>query len=146
MSTLAPVLDRNVVVDKRERQQADEVFKVLQGHPERLAVGDVKHPSRLPAELADILATVVEVLARGGSVTIGSLPETLTTTVAATQLGVSRPTLMKMIDAGTLPAHKVGSHHRILLSDLQAFRRARLAEQQKAFDELRELAEGLDEE
>jgi excisionase family DNA binding protein len=144
MSTLAPVQDRNVMVDARERAQASQVLKVLEDHPERLTLADDKQPE-LPAELARILATVVEVLANGGSVSIGSLPEELTTTVAAEQLGVSRPTLMKMIKDGQLPAHKVGSHHRVRLVDLRTFRRARLAAQQRAFDDLRELTADSDE-
>ena len=145
MRTLAPVQDRNVMVDARERKQAGHVLKVLEGHPERLTVTDEKEPERLPAELARILATVMEVLASGGSVTIGSLPEELTTTVAAEQLGVSRPTLMKLIRQGHLKAHKVGSHTRVRLADLQAFRRARLEAQQRAFDDLRRMEELLDE-
>lgn len=136
---------RNLLVASKERRQAHKLLEVLGDQPERFTLEDrEQHLVPLPAELARILATVVEVVAKGGTVTIGSLPEELTTTVAAEQLGVSRPTLMKMIRNKQIPAHKVGSHHRVKLSDVLAMKRARLEKQRRAFDELRELSELLD--
>jgi excisionase family DNA binding protein len=142
---LVTILSKHIAtVDAKQRRQAGEVFEVLAGHPERLIVNDSRQPAGLPPELARILATVVEVMARGGTVTIGSLPEELTTTVAADQLGISRPTLMKLINEGKLPAHRVGTHRRVKLSDVQAFKRTRLQEQRRAFAELSELSDQLD--
>jgi excisionase family DNA binding protein len=137
--------DKSLVVEAKERRQATALFEALAGHPERLAVEGAEHPVGLPPELASILATVIEVMARGGSVTIGSLPEELTTSVAAEQLGISRPTLMKMIQNGEISAHRKGTHHRLKLSDVLAAKRARLERQRQAFDELRALEDALDE-
>jgi excisionase family DNA binding protein len=144
MTTALVSQDKSLLVEAKERRQATELFKALAGHPERLAVESAERPVGLPPELASILATVVEVMARGGSVTIGSLPEELTTTVAAEQLGISRPTLMKMIQNGEIPAHLKGTHHRLKLSDVLAVKRARLERQRQAFDELRALEDELD--
>lgn len=91
----------------------------------------------IPAELTALLDQVLEAVADGASVTLQTHPDELTTTVAAAELGVSRPTLMRMIREGKIPAHKVGSHHRLKLRDVLEFRRARLQRQQAAFDELR---------
>ena len=77
-------------------------------------------------------------------IAFGSLPEELTTTVAAKLLGVSQPTLMKMIDRGDIPAHKVMSEHRLKTSDVRAFQKARLERQRVAFDELRTLDDELE--
>ena len=145
MATALAGQDKSLLVEAKERRQATELFATLAGHPERLAVEGAERPVGLPPELARILATVVEVMARGGTVTIGSLPEELTTTVAAEQLGISRPTLMKMIQNGEIPSHRKGSHHRLQLADVLAFKRARIERQRKAFDELRALEEELDE-
>jgi excisionase family DNA binding protein len=128
----------NVVVDVTERRQAGELLASIDGHPERLLSRDEELP-----ELAQLLATVVEVLALGGSITISPLPEELTTTVAANQLGISRPTLMKLIRAGTIPARLAGTHHRVKLSDVRAYQRIRLEEQRRAFEELRALSDDL---
>jgi excisionase family DNA binding protein len=67
------------------------------------------------------------------------MPENLTTTAAASVLGVSRPTLMKMIKRHEIPAHKVGSHSRLRTEDVLAARTARRSKQRQAFDALRAL-------
>ena len=135
--------ERSVLVtNPAERRQAADVLDALNGHPERLIVEPDRQP--LPAELAVIISRVVEVMANGGTITIGSLPQELSTNVAAEQLGVSRPTLMKMIRAGEIPAHKVGSHHRLNATDVLAAKRARLERQRRAFDELRQVEDELE--
>ena len=56
---------------------------------------------------------------------------------------ISRPTLMKAIRSGDLPAHKVGSHFRIRTEDADAFRKGLLkktvAQKEQALKELWEL-------
>lgn len=98
----------------------------------------------MPHELSAIIGRVLEVMANGGTVVVGSLPEELTTTVAAAQLGISRPTLMKLIGGEQIPARKVGTHHRLKSADVLAFRQERLERQRTALDELRALAAELD--
>jgi excisionase family DNA binding protein len=137
--TLARTADRNVVVDRNQRELASELHTALFGHPERLLVAEPEQSRPLPPALANVIAQVVEAMASGGTVTIGSLPDELSTTVAAKQLGISRPTLMKMIRNGEIPAHKVGSHHRLKSADVLAFKRERLAAQRRALADLNEL-------
>lgn len=135
--------ERTVVVTRAiERQQAGELLGALEGHADRLSV--IGGRATVPVDLAAIIGKVLEVVANGGTVTIASMPEELTTTVAAEQLGVSRPTLMKMIRNGEIPAHKVGSHHRIKFVDVQKAKRARLARQAAALEELRRLEDELE--
>lgn len=73
-----------------------------------------------------------------------SMPETVTTTVAAKMLGISRPTLMKLIEAGRIPAVKIGTHTRLRSVDVTRFRQERQAQQQATFVELRAIDEALD--
>lgn len=75
--------------------------------------------------------------------TIHSLPQELTTTMAAKMLDVSRPTLMKLIGEQRLPAHKVGSHTRLSTADVLAFRNEQREGRRRAFDELRKLDEEI---
>ncbi|MGB3439955.1 MAG: helix-turn-helix domain-containing protein [Actinophytocola sp.] len=76
----------------------------------------------LPEELYRVLRKVVQVLQAGLAVTIAPATQTLTTQQAAELLGVSRPTVVRLIDEGHLPHEKVGSHRRIQLRDLLAYR------------------------
>ena len=83
-------------------------------------------------------------LEQGKALTVVTIDQELTTNEAAALLGVSRPFLIhKLLDAGLLPFHHVGSHRRISAGDLLAYRE----EQQRRFallDELAEEAQELD--
>lgn len=101
----------------------------------------------LGPELAAALKTTLAIISQGGQAQVVAVPKDLTTTVAARRIGISRPTLMKLIREGHLPAHKVGSHWRVLTQDADTYR-ARLlaskaAEQKAAFEELLKLDEKL---
>jgi excisionase family DNA binding protein len=102
--------------------------------------------SVVPAELAAILTEVVQIVAAGGTVTIGSMPDVLTTTSAADLLGISRPTLMKLIREGQIPGHKVGTRTRLHTADVLAYRDRLRKQQRAALQDLRDFeeAEGLD--
>lgn len=121
-----------------ERAQALEIGTT------RLMLASPDGPAPIPAELAELLTRVVSSVASGATVTIGSTPEELTTSVAARQLGVTRPTLMRMIRTGQIPAHKVGTHHRLKTTDVLEAKRQRLARQRQAFEQLRDLEDQLD--
>src|SRR6476620_1273593 len=101
------------------------------------SVDPVSLESAVPPELARILTAVVAVVAAGGTVTIGSVPSEVTTTTAAQMLDISRPTLMKLIGEGEIPAHKVGTHTRLKSSDVIAYQERLRDAQRAAFDDLR---------
>ncbi|WP_199702777.1 helix-turn-helix domain-containing protein [Jiangella rhizosphaerae] len=121
----------------RQEQQAREL--VERAPRPQLTAADEGATHVVPPELGELLLRILKIVAEGGTVTVASLPSELTTTVAAEQLGVSRPTLMRMIRDGEIPAHKVGSHHRLKLTDVQESRRVRLERQRAAFEDLRRL-------
>jgi excisionase family DNA binding protein len=95
--------------------------------------------------LAELVVRILEHTAEGGAFTVRSIPEEVTTTVAARMLGLSRPTLMKLIDDGTIVGRKVGSHTRLASSDVIGLREKRSAQRRTAFDELRRLSDELGE-
>jgi excisionase family DNA binding protein len=88
----------------------------------------------------------VRAMAQGNAVSIVRVPHELTTQQAAELLGVSRPHLVKLVDAGEIPHHKTGSHRRVYFEDLMRYRDVRDAERSAALGELtRKSAEyGLD--
>jgi excisionase family DNA binding protein len=64
------------------------------------------------------LVEAIRALAYGYAVTTAPQNTTLTTQLAADLLGVSRPTLTKLLDEGKIPHSRPDSHRRIKLADL----------------------------
>jgi len=75
------------------------------------------------------LKQVVAALQAGMAVTIAPQTTMLTTQQAADLLGVSRPTVRRLIDIGELPAEKVGNRHRLLLRDVLDYQQERRTQQ-----------------
>ena len=93
--------------------------------------------------LSQVIQQVLHALAQGQRIEIQTSPQYLTTTMAARRIGISRPTLMKAIRSGELPAFKVGSHFRIRTGDAEVFRKTLLektiAQKEQALKKLWEL-------
>jgi excisionase family DNA binding protein len=83
----------------------------------------------LPGTVYRVLVQVVEALAAGKAVTVSPQEPQLTTQQAADLLGVSRPTVVRMIESGELAAERNGNRRRLLLSDVLAYRERRRARQ-----------------
>jgi len=97
----------------------------------------------LPDELIGIVVHTLETVRSGGTITIGSIPEELTTTAAADLLGISRTTLMKRIRQGEVPSHKVGTHTRLKSADILAIREEQRRSRREAAHELLDLGDEL---
>ncbi|HEV7759651.1 MAG TPA: helix-turn-helix domain-containing protein [Acidimicrobiales bacterium] len=121
------------VVD-RARERADETLVV--------SVGDVQ--VELTAELREILLALLEKLAAGKSVDIAVMPDVLTTGQAADLLGVSRPTVVKLVDNGDLPATRVGSRRRLAATDVLAYRARSQTGRAATVDDIISVSEELD--
>lgn len=67
----------------------------------------------------------------------------LTTQQAADILHVSRPHVVKLLDMGRIPGHKVGSHRRIYAVDVYEYKFHRDHETEKAAQELATLTEEM---
>jgi excisionase family DNA binding protein len=69
------------------------------------------------------------------------LTRDLTTQEAADLLRVSRPHLIKLLDAGEIAHHRVGCHRRLRTEDVLAYRERRDAERSERLRELAQLSE-----
>jgi excisionase family DNA binding protein len=95
----------------------------------------------LDAALAELVGHVLSRVAQGGQVTVQSVPDVLTTSAAADLLGVTRPTVMKLIQKGELDAVMAGTHHRLRFSDVAALQYKREQARRSAIEELLRLGE-----
>lgn len=96
-----------VLVDRAAGSKLSGFYIVIDGN--EVPLGD---------SLSQLVAHVIEGAANRGSITVRTMPEEVSTTVAAHELGISRPTLMKMVRSGEIPSHNVGSHTRLLYKDV----------------------------
>lgn len=100
--------------------EAQQLLALL-NESEEISISSATHTAQVSTELSHLFADLLQKLATGQRVEMQTVTQDLTTTEAARRLGVSRPTLVKLIKTGDLPAHKVGSHYRIDIADLQTY-------------------------
>ncbi|MEU7571274.1 excisionase family DNA-binding protein [Micromonospora sp. NPDC049240] len=125
-----------------DRQQAAAVAALLTRHPHaaggdtaRLLFSDGEQVE-VPTQLVDVLRQISAILARGDGLVINALSRELTTTEAAKLLGMSRPTLIRLLENDAIASHRVGSHRRLFLSDVLAFRGRQMEERRKSYEAL----------
>jgi len=84
---------------------------------------------------------VLEAAAAGERPLVLRASEDLTPTQAAAVLGVSRPTVVPVIDAGRLSARIVGTHRRVTLGDVIAYRQGSASRRRSALERMTRQAE-----
>jgi excisionase family DNA binding protein len=118
-----------------------DLGRFLELHTEPgLLLGPDGEQAPLPEEVYRILVQVVEALREGKVITIVPRTQRLTTQEAADFLGISRPTLVKLLEQGKIPYDQPGRHRRILFSDLLAYLERRGEERRAALDRMTEEA------
>lgn len=97
----------------------------------------------LPEGIHDLLVSIVEQLKAGNGISVIPMHAELTTVEAAELLNVSRPFLIKQIEAGEIPHHMVGTHRRLRLADVLAYRDRMDSRAEEALDAMVAQAEEL---
>ncbi|NGP08477.1 helix-turn-helix domain-containing protein [Rhodococcus sp. 14C212] len=114
-------------LDAHERRFDDRV------EPRYLLVGaGAGDQVPLPAEVHAILKQVVSALSAGRAVTVAPHTTKLTTQQAADLLGVTRPTVKRLIAVVELPAEKIGTRHHLVLRDVLDYQQRRRVQQYDA--------------
>jgi excisionase family DNA binding protein len=112
------------------------------GGPPRLVTSDGEELD-VPPALFGLLVSVAEELGRGTGVSVLPLHRQLTTSEAAQLLNVSRPHVISLLERGELPFEKVGTHRRVRLADVLAYRQAQDRRRREALDDMVRQGEDL---
>lgn len=98
----------------------------------------------IPASAFAALRAVVRDMAQGLTITLIPHDKELTTKEAADILGVSRPFLVRLLDRGEIPYHRVGTHRRLRVEDILGFRELRAQRRREQLRKLTELSEHVE--
>lgn len=101
----------------------------------------------LPPMVKALLREIADYVRSGETIYMLAADQELSPNEAAKHLKMSRTHLCKLLDRGEIPSHKVGSHRRILVSDLVEFNRQRHVDQlelAERFAHQRETAQAVD--
>ena len=106
--------------------------------PDLYVRGDSGKEAHIPAEVHEVLRRAVVMMRAGQAVTVQPLNLTLTTQEAANFLGISRPSVVKLLNDGLIAHEKplAGRHRRIQLTDLIDYRARTRMERTEALREL----------
>ncbi len=97
----------------------------------------------IPASAMLALRRVVEGMAQGFTMTLVSHGKELTTGEAADILNMSRTHFVRLLENDEIPFHLVGTHRRVKIEDLLAFRQRRAEQRRKALEDLIAMSEEL---
>jgi excisionase family DNA binding protein len=99
---------------------------------------------RLPPQALRLMAQVLGAMGERRPIMLVPGKHELTTVEAAHFLNVSRPFVVKQVDAGNLAHRMVGTHRRIAYEDLVAFKKQMREGQKAALQTLADEAQDLD--
>ena len=123
----------------QEREELLQFAQVLNGinlalgEPgQAMLVGPNGQRVPIPAGLFQVLEEAANVLALGDGISILPYAAKLTTQEAADFLGMSRPTFVKILQAGEIEFETVGRHRRVTLRDVVAYQARAQAERRAA--------------
>src|SRR3984885_3095156 len=112
----------------------------------QLRVGEangLSEPVTIPTAAFRLLVTILAEMASGHAVRLIPHHAELTTQEAAELLNVSRPYVVRLLDDGRMPFHKVGTHRRVLFKDVMAYKAEHGRARRAALKELSRLDQEL---
>jgi excisionase family DNA binding protein len=126
-------------ISRDDQQHAQDLLSHLGAHVR--VVAEDGSLFDLPDSAAEALTQALRAAADGEQTLVVRAADDLTTSQAAVVLGVSRPTVVRLIEKGTLDAHMVGTHRRLALRDVLEHRAASRERRQAALDDMVRAAE-----
>jgi excisionase family DNA binding protein len=136
---MATIAQAGVVFPPQDLSALLDLGRFLEQHTEPgLLLGPDGEQVPLPAEVYQVVVEVVAAMREGKAITLVPRTQRLTTQEAADFLGVSRPTLVKLLEEGKIPYDQPGRHRRLLFTDLLAYAERQRADRRAALDQMTE--------
>ena len=136
---MATTAQAGVVFPPRDLTALLDLGRFLEHHTEPgLLLGPDGEQVPLPEEVYRVLVEVVQAMREGKAITLVPRTQRLTTQEAADFLGVSRPTLVKLLEEGKIPYEQPGRHRRIMFTDLLDYQERLREDRRAALDRMTE--------
>jgi len=126
--------------DEATLAQLKKLLHSVRGRDLRLITLDGESLA-MPDVLRDVLSEATDALARGEAVTLAPLQPEISVSQAAILLGISQPHLVKLLDDGVIPSQFDGTHRRVNLLDLYAYKEHRRQRSQRLLQDMTRIAE-----
>ena len=130
--------------DVRLAKASSRRLAPFQNRSLKVKLAETDEQVELPAAAVRLLVELLAAMADGKAVTIIPIHAELTTQQAADLLGVSRPFLIKQLEDDVIPYRRVGTHRRVLFSDLMKYKHEIDEKRINTLDELTQQAQELD--
>lgn len=138
-----PPSDSDVDLARKASSKIIPLLRELKEQPVHLTFAEGQESVILPARSLAMFSSMLEAMAAGHGVMIFPLHAELTTMEAADILNVSRPYLVKLLEANEIPYHKVGRHRRIRMEDILEYKERIDREREKILEQMVADAEEL---
>lgn len=113
----------------------DDIYQRIKKSEAKIVGADGK-THFLPDDTYAFLCGLLAELTANRSITLLQNNAALTSMEASRLLGMSRQYLVQLIEKGEIPFHKVGTHRRLYVRDVLAYKTKRDAARRKALDDL----------
>ena len=136
-------------LSEQARRQIEQDVKRLSeclaaGKPVSLRLSDEQETEiMLPSTTVEMIREALSLERDGKSFLLLEEDDEVSPEKAAGMLRISRPTLLKKLDSREIPFHYVGSHRRITVADVLAYRRQQKEQAQAALQQMRDEADEL---
>jgi excisionase family DNA binding protein len=127
-----------------QEEQVHALHELLRSEGRARLVGRGGEPAiELPDAVYELLLRILDGMQQGKAISIVPVMQDLTTQQAAALLGVSRPFFVKLLESGALSFHLIGTHRRVYLKDLLAYKEHRDRDRREALDQIAKESEDL---
>jgi len=135
---MTSTLHDRTVLPPADRESLTKLLAAMRIEPSQgaMLVGPDDTRLELPAEAYRVLREVLEAMSQGLAITVIPQHTMLTTQEAADILGISRPTLVKLLENDSIPYERRGRHRRLRLVDVLDYQRTARADRRGKLDAL----------